>query len=598
MAAQPPPENSRPNDADSERLDSWKEIAAYLRRDLRTVQRWEELEGLPAHRHLHGKQGSVYAFRPELDTWLATRQPETESEPRASRHSRPPLPASHPVLSSPKTTRRKVVIYSAGLALLLGAGGILFWRQILRRRPAIVDESEALAVLPFEDLSANHSESYMADGLTDDLITDLGRMGQFAVISRTSAMQFKGKGESLPQIAQRLHANLIVEGTLVREGNRARVTAQLIDAAHDRHLWAESYERDYTNLLSLQDDVAGDIAAAVSKKLSGDVPIRTPARSVDPDARVNYLLGRFYWNKRDEPSLKKAIQYFDAAIATDTSYAAAYSGLADCYNLLSVWGSLTPTKAFPEARRDALKAIQLDSSSAEAYSSLAFETYRYEWDFAGAEKIFRNSIELNPNYATAHQWYGEFLGDIRRFDQGIAELRKAQQLDPLSPIVGCDLAACYIHAGRTPEAIIVLQQILSRQPDFAVAHNYLASAYAGYGDYSDSAKEEALYIRLSGDTGDDEAVRIGRERMSGKIKQARRDMEALLKNTKEGRFGYVQMALMYASVGDKDKAFECLNEAYQEHSWWLVTMEVEPAFAPLRDDPRFRQLERRVGLPQ
>lgn len=342
----------------------------------------------------------------------------------------------------------------------------------------------------------------------------------------------------------------------------------------------------------------GDIVAAVEEKLTGNVARRHPLRPVNPEARVAYLTGRFYWNKRDEEGLKKAITYFDQAVAKDSDYAAAYSGLADCYNLLSVWGSLRPSEAFPQARKDAVKAIQVDPDSAEAYTSLAFETYRYQWDFAGAEKDFQEAIALNPDYVTAHQWYGEFLGDIRRFDDGIAELRKAQELDPLSSIVGCDLAACLIHAGRYPESVSVLQQVLARQPDYAVAHNYLASAFEYEGDYAQADKERALYVRLSGDNGEEEAVRITREWKSGNKKQAKRDTETLLANAKEGRFGYVQMALMYAWVGDNDKAFACLDKAYQQRSWWLVTVEVEPNFAPLRNDPRFQQLERRIGLPQ
>ena len=599
MTAQPPSANSPSNQPNSERLDSWKEIATYLKRDLRTVQRWEEREGLPVHRHHHGTQGSVYAFRGEIDAWLASRQPETRPEPKTAQENNPAIPVSLPVATQSKATRRKIAIYAAvaGFALLLTGGGILVWREFLRRRPVINGQSETLAVLPFEDLSANHNEGYVADGLTDDLITDFGETGQLPVISRTSVMVFKDKNEPLGKIARALHANLIIEGTILRSGDRVRITAQLIDASNDHHLWADRYERNFRNVLTLQDDVAGDIVAAIDEKLTGNVATRQPPRPVNPEARVAYLTGRFYWNQRDEPGLKEAIRYFDQAIAKDPDYAAAYSGLADCYNLLSVWGSLTPNEAFPEARKDALKAIQLDPNSAAAYTSLAFETYRYQWDFAGAESDFQKAIALNPNYATAHQWYGEFLGDIRRFDQGIAELRKAQQLDPLSPIVGCDLAACYMHARRDQEAVTVLQQILARQPDFAAAHNYMASAYYYEGDYSDSEKERTVYVRLSGDNGEDEVLRISGEWTSGKKEQARREMEALLANTKEGRFGYVQMAQMYASVGDKDKAFACLNKAYKEHSWWLVTMEVEPAFDPLRSDPRFQQLERHVGLP-
>jgi TolB-like protein/Tfp pilus assembly protein PilF len=586
-------------------LDSWKAIAAYLNRDLRTVQRWEEREAMPVHRHLHGKLGSVFAYRSEIDAWKTGREKQakevSETPPDPSAASHQPVVATAVLSPVAGTNAKKYAVYLPAIALLcaLAVGGAMLWRRPRKVMPAVVSSRAiAVAVLPFENLSAGQTEDRVADGLTDDIITDLGRIGQFAVISRTSVMEFKGAREPLPKTALSLHANLIVEGTLVRAGNRVRITAQLIDAASDHHIWADSYERDYKDVLSLQDDVAGDIAAAVSEKLSGHVTVRRPVSPANPEARVNYLIGRFFWNRRDESSLKQAINYFDAAIAKDPGYAAAYSGLADCYNLLSVWGSLTPNRSFPEARKDALKAIELEPDSAEAYTSLAFETYRYEWDFIGAEKDFRKAIALNPNYVTAHQWYGEFLGDIRRFDQGSAELRKAQQLDPLSAIVGCDLASCYIHSGRYAEAVTILQEILTRQPDYAVAHNYLASVYDYEGEYAEAEKEHGLYVRLSGDIGEGEANRIKREWITGKKKQAKREMETLLANTKEGRFGYVQMALMYTSVGDRDKAFTCLDKAYQQHSWWLVTIEVEPNFASLRNDPRFKELERRIGIPE
>ena len=601
MAVQSPSADSQSGRPDPDRLDSWKEIAAYLDRDLRTVQRWEEHEGLPVRRHLHGKLASVYAYRKELDAWRESREPEAIPESGATPKRELAAPTTPPPVAPSKSSRRTLVPYvvaAAALAVVLTAGGLLVWRQPHPSNAPTGQGPKTLAVLPFEDLSANQTESYVADGLTDDLITDLGRTGQFLVISRTSVMQFKGKHEPLERIAEALHANLILEGTIQRSGGRVRITAQLIDASNDHHLWADRYEGDLRNVLTFQDDAAGDIAASVQEKLTGEVASRRPPPPVNPEARVAYLTGQFYWNKRDEEGLKKAIVYFNEATAKDPNYAPAYAGLADSYNLLSVWGSVTPGEAFPEARKHALRAIQLDPNSAEAYTSLAFEMYRYEWDFVDAEKDFQKAISLNPNYATAHQWYGEYLGDMRRFDQGIAELRKAQQLEPLSPIVGCDLAACYIHANRYPEAVSVLKQILTREPEFAVAHNYLASVYDYEGKNAEAEQERALYVRMSGDRGEGEALRIHREWTSGRKEQARHEMESMLAHTKEGRFGYFQMALMYAGVGENGKSFACLNRAYHEHSWWLVTMEVDPAFAPLRDDPRFQALARRVGLPE
>lgn len=594
MAAQPPkapPREARPH---SDRLDSWKAIAAYLERDLRTVQRWEEKEGLPVHRHLHSRQGSIYAYKKELDDWWAERKPP-ESPPRSSASQ-----ATAPASAKSASDSRGAGIYAlAAVAILLAAGGtgFLLWQRA-RQREIEVGVKGGLAVLPFEVPSTDLKDEVIAAGLTDDIITDLGRAGQFPVVSRTSTMQFAGRHQPLPQIAQRLHVGLVIEGMVVRSGDRVRVTAQLIDAMDDRHLWAASYERDYTQVLTLEDDIAGEVADAVSEALVGTVPERSTAAPVNSAARMDYLMGRFFWNKRDEPSLKKAINYFDRAVAEDPNYGAAYSGLADCYNLLSVWGSLTASESFPEARKYALKAIQLNPESAEAYTSLAFETYRYGWNFREAERDFQKAISLNPNYVTAHQWYGEFLSDIMRSDQGIAELRKAEQLNPLSAIVGSDLAVALIHAGRYQQAVAELQRILTFAPSFVPAHLYMVTAYRLAGQIHDADEEYSEYVRLTGDSEGPVEYRIDREWTSGRKRQALADLESVLRELKEGRIGDYQMAVIYLDIGNKKEAFACLNRAYQEHSWWLVTMEVDPGLAPLHNDPRFEDLVRRVGLPE
>jgi TolB-like protein len=594
----PDPEQAAPQDGPppSHRLDSWKEIAAYLKRDIRTAQFWEKKEGLPVHRHTHTARASVYAYPEEIDLWQKTRRPPVGAEPQLSAEPEvaPRQPDSLP-------SRRKLPFYAFAaitLASLLTVLGIALWRQGRRQR-SFWQPPAMLAVLPFEDLSSGPIEGYLADGLTDELITDLGRSGQLQVISRTSVIQFKGRHQSLPEIAQALHASLVLEGTVTYSGKRARISAQLIDATTDAHLWANSYEREFDDVLALQDEIASEVASSVVQKLTGETGAAViAAQPVDPDVRVAYLKGRFFWNKRDESGLKEAIGYFNQAIAKDAKYAPAYAGLADCYNLLSVWGSLSPQQAFPEAKQAALKALQLDPASAEAYTSLAFETYRYDWDFASAERSFQKAIQLNPSYATGHHWYGEFLGDLRRFDQSIAESRKAEQLDPLSTIVGSDLADSYMHAGRYQDAIDELTRVLTMDPGFVPAHRYLSEAYALAGKPERAREEKDKYIKLSGDAGAFQVARITEQWASGRKTEALKDIDDLLKDPGKGRFDYFHMAQMYVAVGDKDKAFECLEEAYREHSWWLVTLLVDPGLAPVRNDPRLQNLARRVGLPR
>jgi TolB-like protein/lipopolysaccharide biosynthesis regulator YciM len=591
------PEHQEPSpDA---RLDSWKEIASYLKRDIRTVQLWEKKEGLPVHRHTHASRASVYAFAGEVDSWQVARRTKLEEPPEAPKIGL--LVEPEPARAAEVGERRPashIAIAVAALALAIAAVSLLYWYRTTRLKAAPYEHA-TIAVLPFEDLSAGPLEGYLADGLTDELITDLGRTNELRLISRTSVLRFKGRQQPLPQIAQELHANLVLEGTVVYSGNRARVTAQLIDAKSDQHIWANSYERSYKNIITLQDEIAGQVATAVLLKLTGgSVEPSTAAAKVDPEVRTAYLRGRYFWNKRDEPGLKQAILYFNEAIAKDSNYAPAYAGLADCYNLLSVWGSLSSRETFPKAKDAALKALQLDPTSAEAYTSLAFATYRNDWDFAGAEKYFRKATQLNPNYATAHQWYGEFLGDLRRYDQSIAESQQAEQLDPLSDIVGSDLADAYLHAGRYPEAVDELKKILAIDPGFSPAHLYLASAYFLEGKPAEDAEEKEVYARLTGDTHPLQVMQIKREWTSGDPIKARQQLQALLKRPRTGPFfDYFTIAQLYLTVGDEEKAFECLETAYRERSWWLVTLLVDPGFASVRNDPRLLDLARRVGLP-
>jgi TolB-like protein len=568
------------------RLNSWKEIASYFARDIRTVQLWEKQEALPVHRHEHSARSSVYAYPAELNTWLRNRSQEKITAPLDPA-------ASKPVIPSLRNPRVGALIATVLLMALVAWA----WGLNHRRKEAAPwsGPEQTLAVLPFEDLSEDGSGNLWVDGLTDDLITNLGKAGHLQVISRRSVMQFKAKHAPLPTIARQLHATLILEGTVMHGNGRARVTAQLLDAANDRQIWAESYTRKTDDILSLQDDIAGDIATGVTAKLTGTVSqASSDSHPVDPQVRLAYLTGHYFLSQRDEPGLLKAIDFFKQAIAKDPHYAPAYSGLADSYNLLAVWGSLPSAEAFPQARAAAQTALQLDPSSAEAYNSLAFETYRYEWNFSQAETFFRKAIQLNPNYATAHQWYGEFLGDLRRFDESIAELRKAKELDPLSAIIGSDLATGYIHAGRDAEAIVELQRILALYPNFVPAHNYLASCYDDLGDWANAEKESLIYSRLTGNGSQFRVIRIVHDARTGKMTRARAELNDFLRDKNLISF---QKAQMYFTVGENDKGYAALEQAFSEHSWWLVTLMVDPGFKTVPADPRLQQLMKRVGLP-
>jgi TolB-like protein/Flp pilus assembly protein TadD len=466
------------------------------------------------------------------------------------------------------------VVLSAGAAI---AGGVLVlglavWarghRQAAARQPT-------LAVLPFESLSADSNDALAADGLTDDIITELGRSNQFAVISRRSVAQFKGTHVPLQQVA--------------------RITAQLVDAATDHHLWAQSYERDSVNVLSLQDEVTGAVSSAIVETLTGHgVTAGRPVRLVDPDVRLAYLTGRLFMSKRDEPGLTRAVVYFRQALHADSTYGPAYAGLADCYNLLGTFGYLPEKESFQAARTAALQAIRFDPASAEAYNSLAFENYRSDWDFAGAEKNFRYAIQLNPSYATAHQWYGEFLGDLHRADQAVGESRRAVELDPLSAIARSDLGLVYLHVGRYADAIAELHRVIALYPDFGLAHSYLAGVYVETGRLDEGRVEEG---RAAPAPAGDESLAIEDAWAAGNAAEVRTRTAALARQASVGRFSYINLAHLYARLGDPNAAMAALERAYQQHEWMLVTLKVDPYFARMRTDPRFEGLIRRIGIP-
>ncbi len=575
------------------RLDSWKEIAAYLRKDIRTVQLWEKKEGLPVHRHAHIARATVYAYPDELDAWLAERKQKASASGDAEAA----------LNEAPERQRREPLYVALAIVLLvalLAGAGLLYRHRVGGAvAPAPKPPANTIAVLPFEDLSPEQRDDHLADGLTDDVIVALGQTGQVPVISRRSSARFKSTHEPLPQIAESLHADLILEGTFVRAGRRVRITADLVDARSDRHLWTQSYERDLADVLSMQDEVAANIASAVTEEVTGKAPgIPANARPVNPEARAAYLMGRFFWNKRDEPGLKKAIEYFNQAIAKDSQYAPAYSGLADCYTLLSVWGSLSSRESFPKAKAAALKALELDPASAEAYTSLAVVTARWDWNFSAAEQYFQKAIQINPNYATAHQWYGEFLGDLGRADQSIAESEKAVQLDPLSPMAGCDLSVTYIHAGAPQKAVTALQRVLTFAPDFQPAHLYLASAYNNLGQIDKAEEETRRHVQLTGDKTALLRFKIGRDATEGRTQQAKQEAEELLQHSPESQFGAYYAAGLYFTIGDKEAGYRELEKAYQQHSWLLVNLPVDKNFDSVRQEPRFRDLMRRVGLPE
>jgi TolB-like protein/Tfp pilus assembly protein PilF/predicted Ser/Thr protein kinase len=505
----------------------------------------------------------------------------------------------------PPVRHNKSAIVAAGVALVVPAALIALVLALniggVRDRflgKAGSQQIRSLAVLPLENLSRDPEQEYFADGVTDQLITDLAQISTMKVISRTSVMQYKGAHKPLPQIAQQLGVDAVVEGSVQRAGDRVRIAAQLIDARTDQHLWARSYERDLRDVLALQDEVAQAIANELRIELTPHGHERmASSRSVDPDAFEAYLKGHYYSSKRTEKELKKSIEYFQEAIKKDPNYAPAYSGMADAYALLGYRGQLPSIEALSSGKAAALKAVALDDSLAEAHASLAFIAETLEWDWPTAEREYKRALELNPGYAEGHNWYAGYLMYFGRFEQGIAEAKRARELDPLSLAINNALAGRLLLAGREIEAMEQIHKTLEMDPNFPPAHNRLGWAYLSKGMNEEAIAEFQKEMALSG-SDPEESVDLGYAyAVVGKRDEAKRILANLKRKRERAFVSPAGLGIICGALGQKDEAFAWLEKAYELRDPQLTYLKVGPRFTPLRSDPRFQDLLRRMGLP-
>jgi TolB-like protein/DNA-binding winged helix-turn-helix (wHTH) protein len=488
----------------------------------------------------------------------------------------------------------------AGLGLLLS----MFWVARAAwsgRKNSGPPSIQSLAVLPLQNLSGDPAQEYFADGLTEALITDLAKLPGLKVISRTSIMQYKQSHKHLPQIAQELGVDAIVEGAVLRSGNRIRITAQLVRAATDQHIWAESYERDMRDLVALQDEVSRSIAERIRREVAPKEFVQlTTSAEANLAAREDYLKGRYFWNRRTEPAYLKAIEYFQLAVSEDPNYAQAYAGLADAYALLgSLPSAQIPRKvAMPRAKEAALAALRLDDSLAEAHTSLAFVEMHYEWKFAEAEREFRRAVELNPNYATAHQWYAFDLAAMGKLDGALAEINRARQSDPLSEIINTDLAEFLYFARRYDEALQQARATLEMDPHFAMAHRVMERVYARKQMFPEAIAEGEQAVALTGEYPWMLLELAYTYAVAGKKPEMQRCLSrvAHVSVPRDSPSGML-LADIYSSLGDFTHAFEALEKGYRLREGGLILLNAEPNFDALRSDPRFKDLTRRVGLP-
>ena len=482
------------------------------------------------------------------------------------------------------------------LVLISLAAFLAVWRLHPWKRPPSVIRS--LAVLPLESLSSDASQDYFADGMTDELISDLGQISALRVISRTSVMTYKHARKPLPQIASELNVDAVVEGTVLRSGDRVRITAQLIEASTDRHLWSQSYEGELRDTLTLQNEVARNIAEQIRINLKPqEQAALEKVTVVNPDAYESYLKGRYFWNKRTADGLSKAIDYFNEAIKKKSNYAEAYAGLADSYALAGDWkyGLMAPREAYPKAKAAATKAIELDGTLGEAHISLAFCLDNFEWDPESAEKEFTQGIELSPGYATGHEWYGWHLAAMGQHAEAIAEVEKAAKLDPLSSSISADLAEEFLVSHRFDEAIQQSRGTITLDPYFAPAHYVLGQALMQKHNYNDAIAELQKAIDLSPGSTAFTANLAYAYAVSGMRDKATKILNDLM-NQSSGFSNAPEIAMVYVGLDEKDQAMVWLEKGYAERfSPWVL---MRPCFDPLRSDRAFQDLVRRIGRPR
>jgi TolB-like protein/Flp pilus assembly protein TadD len=484
-----------------------------------------------------------------------------------------------------------VLVLGVALVIVAALSWVFYpWRHI---SPTI----RSLAVLPLENLSGDASQDYFADGMTEELITELGQISALRVISSTSVMTYKSARKPLSEIARELNVQAVVEGSVLHSGERVRITAELIEVPANRYMWAQSYEGDFRDTLALQSKVARDIAEQVRATLDRREQVALgESKTVNPEAYEAYLKGRYFWNKRTGDGLKKAIEYFSRAIETDPSYAQAYSGLADSYALSGDWeyGILSPQDAFPKAKATATKALELDNSLGEAHTSLAF-ALDLAWDWEAAEKEYRLAIKLSPNYATAYHWYAWHLIVTGRNSEGILESRMAESLDPLSLIISADTADALCIAHLFDESIQQSKKTLEMDPNFAVAHYELGQALVQKHMYDEAIAEFKRAIELSGHSGAFDSNLAYAYAVSGRKEEAMKIIEQL-EARDQNHSADANIALSYVGLGDQDQAIDWLNKAYEARFNPSILM--RPAFDPLRSDARYMDLLRRIGLLQ
>lgn len=524
----------------------------HLRRGVRTVRRWEKEEGLPIHRQLHKKLSSVYAHKSELDAWLDSRRAQV----------------TRPAVAAPRRSR------NASARVLI-------------------------AVLPFEDLSGGSAQEYVADGLTDEMISQLGRFnpGALGVIARTTVTHYKRTSLPVRQIAAELNVDYVMEGSVRCEAGRVRVTAQLIDVRDETHLWAGSYDQSMRSILALQHELAADIGREVRVRLS---PLRRPdqlVRTIDPEAYQAHLKGRHFLNEFTPESVRRSVEYFRHAIDADPSYAPAHASLAEAYEQLPMWIDAPPGDSLPLALRAAEQALALDPQLPEAYASLGLIHANYLWDWQKAESHFLRALELNPDCPPARQWYAEFLAEMGRIDEALAVLEWARTHDPLARGIQATRAFVLWLGRRFDDAIAEAEQVLEIDPRYAMALIRLGVAHESKGEHREAVRAFRAAEDAAPELLDCIALQGHAHARAGSTREALKQLAKLRRLARRRYVPAFLFANVYHGLGDHEKALGFMEQEYDARGWYMLLLKQAPRFDSLRSHPRFQALIRRMSFP-
>jgi len=607
--------------ADEPRLESWGEIAAYLRREIRTVQRWERYQGLPVRRLLIGKLGSVYAYRSELDKWYRERQPQPENGEEDTEKAGNGEVAAHVTVSTeadeqksqgqadgsqlppprPRITRLHITITLLTLLIVAAVTPAVYFLRGGRSPVRSASGKIRLVVLPFANLSGDSQQDYFSAGLTEEMITQLGRLDpeRLGVIAEETSKLSASK--PIAELGRALDVQYALKGSVRRGGNEVRINVQLIQVSDQTHIWANTYTGDLRDILRVQDEVAAAVASQIRVALPvgalGVNGAKGTARTINPEAYDEYLRGRFFWTNRGD--LRKSIDAYQKAIQKDPNYALAYAGLASAYALLGQvpYDDMLPADAKPKAREAAERALQLDPQVGEAHSVLANVSYSYDWDFDAAEREFQRALALGQNDPTAHLWFSHYCIVRNRLQQAHEENSRTLALDPVSPLFNTVRAEIYYNARQYDQAIAQGRRIIDQYPTYWLAYIWLGSAYREKKMYMDALEQFSKGLKVSSDHPAMIALYGHALALSGDTAGARRALTDLQRLAKTRYVSAIYFAGIYTGLGEKSTAMDWLDKAYNERNDRLVYLNVDPMADPLRSEPRFQSLMKRLHLP-